>query len=57
MRTSRSAVRRKDDLNSRWAFQEKVGKLGHFYSEYDNVADLKLQFRGQIEKILEKLKG
>jgi DNA-binding MarR family transcriptional regulator len=48
---------RKDDLNSRWAFQEKVEKLGHFYSEYDNVPDLKLKFRGQIEKILEKLKG
>ena len=48
---------RKDDLNSRWAFQEKVGKLGHFYSEYENVADLKLKFRGQIEKILGKLQG
>jgi hypothetical protein len=47
---------RKDDLKSRWAFQEKVEKLGHFYSEYDNVADLKLQFRGQIEKILERLR-
>ena len=47
---------RKDDLKSRWAFQEKVEKLGHFYSEYDNIADLKLKFRGQIEKILEKLK-
>ena len=48
---------RKDDLNSRWAFQEKVGKLGHFYTEYDNIEALKLHFGGQIEKILEKLKG
>ena len=48
---------RKEDLNSRWAFQEKVGMLGHFYTEYENIEGLKLHFRGQIEKILERLKG
>lgn len=47
---------RKDDLNSLWAFQEKLDKLGHFYARYDNIEDLKLQFRGQIDKILERLK-
>ena len=38
-------------------FRRRLEKLGHFYSEYDNIADLKLQFRGQIEKILGRLKG
>lgn len=48
---------RKEDLNSLWAFQEKLGNLGHFYTGYDNIEHLKRQFRDQIEKILEKLQG
>jgi internalin A len=45
------------DLESLWAFQDKLKEREHFYDRYDNIEDLKLQFRGQIEKILEKLKG
>ena len=45
---------RKDDLNSLWAFQEKLGKLGHYYTEYDNIYDLKLQFSGQLNFEREK---
>ena len=45
------------DLQSLWAFQDKLQTLEHFYNQYDNIEDLKLQFRDQIEKILERLKG
>lgn len=28
---------RKEDLQSLWAFQEKLAALGHFYTSYDNI--------------------
>ena len=34
-------------------FKEKLGKLGHFYTSYDDIADLKLRFRDQLDKLLE----
>jgi internalin A len=43
---------RKDDLNSLWAFQEKLRGLGHFYTNYDNIEHLKRQFRDQLDKLL-----
>ncbi len=46
---------RKDDLNSLWAFQEELDKLGHFYTAYDNIEDLKLKFRDQLDKVLEQI--
>jgi hypothetical protein len=46
----------REDFNSLRDFQKKLGERGHFYTRYGNMQDLKLQFRGQIEKILEKLK-
>src|SRR5271157_3910111 len=42
------------DLRSLWAFQEKLEKLEHFYDRYENIEDLMLQFRGQLNKILEQ---
>lgn len=42
---------RKEDLISMLAFQEKLAKLGHFYTSYDNVEHLKRQFRDQLDKI------
>jgi len=45
---------RKDDLNSLWAFQTKLDKLGHFYTIYDNIEHLKRQFRDQLDKLLEQ---
>jgi internalin A len=42
------------DLKSLRAFQAKLKKLGHFYTAYDNVEHLKLQFQGQLDKILEQ---
>ena len=46
---------RKVDLNSLWAFQEKLGKLGHYWTDYKNIDQLKLKFGNQIDRILEKL--
>lgn len=46
-----------DDFTSLRAFQKKLDQLGHFYTRYTNIEDLKLQFRGQIDKILERLKA
>ena len=45
---------RQDDLKSLWAFQEKLGKLGHFFTKYDNIEHLKLQFGDQIDKMLDE---
>jgi internalin A len=42
------------DLKSLRAFQDKLKKLGHFYTTYDNIEHLKRQFRGQLDKILEQ---
>jgi internalin A len=42
---------RKKDLNSLWAFQEKLANLGHFHTNYKNLEDLKLQFRNQLDKM------
>ncbi|MBN1608796.1 MAG: hypothetical protein JW940_19370 [Polyangiaceae bacterium] len=43
---------RKEDVESVWAFQERLGALGHFWTVYRNDADLKLQFRTQLDKLL-----
>jgi hypothetical protein len=51
----RAERERKDDLNSLWAFQEKLDKLGHFYTRYDNIEHLKLKFRDQLPKLLEQI--
>jgi hypothetical protein len=38
-------------LNSLWDFQQKLSDLGHFYTEYESIPDLKLRFRGQLEML------
>lgn len=40
------------DLQSLWAFQEKLDSLGHFYTNYDNIEHLKRQFRDQLDQLL-----
>ncbi len=42
------------DLKSLWAFQEKLDSLGHFYTKYTSIEDLKLKFKDQLEKLLEQ---
>jgi hypothetical protein len=41
----------KNDLMSLWAFQEKLGALGHFYTVYKNVDELKFKFNQQLDKL------
>jgi hypothetical protein len=41
----------KKDLMSLWAFQEKLEALGHFQTVYKHIAELKLHFIGQLDKL------
>src|SRR5262245_21396517 len=41
----------KQDLMSLWAFQEKLGALGHFYTIYKNIDELQLKFLQQLDKL------
>lgn len=41
----------KKDLMSLWAFQEKLGELGHFYTLYKNIDELKFKFNQQLDKL------
>jgi len=38
-------------LISLWAFQEKLDKLGHFYTVYKNIDELKFKFNQQLDKL------
>ena len=50
----KSGAMNDDDLLSLFAFKQKLKELGHFYTTYDNIQDLKLQFRGQLDRILSR---
>jgi hypothetical protein len=39
------------DLTSLWDFQEKLSALGHFYTTYKNVDELKYKFNQQLDKL------
>jgi hypothetical protein len=41
----------REDLKSLWAFQEKLSSLGHFYTVYKNVDELKFKFNQQLDKL------
>lgn len=41
----------KKDLVSLWAFQEKLNTLGHFYTLYKNIDELKFKFNQQLDKL------
>ncbi len=47
--TTGSANRK--DLMSLYAFQDKLDRLGHFYTVYKNIDDLKYQFERQLDKL------
>ena len=40
-------------LRSLRAFQKKLGSLGHFYTEYKNLDELKLHFSEQLARLLQ----
>ena len=42
----------KKDLMSLWVFQEKLDSLGHFYTVYKNIDELKLKFNQQLDKLV-----
>ena len=44
----------KKDLMSLWAFQEKLSALGHFYTVYKNIDELKFKFNQQLDKLASK---
>jgi Leucine-rich repeat (LRR) protein len=46
---------KKEDIDSKFFFEEKLRLLGHFKSIYRNTDDLKYQFKMQLEKILNTL--
>jgi hypothetical protein len=39
------------DLQSLWAFQERLGELGHFYTAYKNIDELKFKLDQQLDKL------
>ena len=41
----------KKDMKSVWAFQKKLQSLGHYQTKYKNIAELKLHFNEQLEKL------
>ena len=40
------------DLQSLWAFQDKLKALGHFQTQYHNTAELLLHFSQQLDKLV-----
>ncbi|MGC2108911.1 MAG: COR domain-containing protein [Candidatus Korobacteraceae bacterium] len=46
---------RPDDFNSLWAFQAKLKELGHVPTPYNDIEHLKLQFRDQLDQLLEQI--
>jgi hypothetical protein len=45
---------RPEDMGSLWAMQKKLDGLGHFYTNYQNTADLNLRFTQQLQKMTDK---
>ena len=43
---------RQDDINSLLDFKQELKKIGHFPSNYENIDNLKNQFKMQLQKIL-----
>jgi hypothetical protein len=41
----------KADMMSLWAFQEKLSKLGHFYTVHKNIEGLREHFGNQLDKL------
>ncbi len=42
----------KKELMSLWAFQEKLDALGHFYTRYKDIDQLKFHFNQQLDKLV-----
>ena len=44
-----------EEFSTLIAFKKKIGELGHFHTVYNNIDNLKYQFRNQLDKILPKI--
>lgn len=44
----------RNDQQSLWAFQDKLKGLGHFYTVYKNIDELKFKFNQQLDKLAAK---
>jgi hypothetical protein len=47
----------REGLKSRWAFEDKLRKLGHFGTNYKNIEHLKCQFSDQLVKVFGKIRA
>ena len=45
---------REEDLTSLWKFKRRLGELGHFPTDYDNIDQLHGKFGEQIEEMLDR---
>ena len=52
--TTGAASRIKDDLQTLWAFQERLAALEHFQTVYENTDKLLFHFYEQLDKLAEK---
>lgn len=43
----------KDSLNSLWEFQDKLKKLKHYQTNYNNIEDLQLKLSQQLKKLVD----
>ena len=48
----KSSSLNQNNINSVFEFQKRLKELGHFQSKYENIQDLQLQFKRQLEKVL-----
>jgi hypothetical protein len=48
--------RHRNGLISLWDFQEKLSSLGHFHTKYSSTEDLQLQFKRQLDRLMEERK-
>jgi len=42
----------RDDINSLFDFKERLGAMGHFYTEYTSIQDLLLKYGSQLDMLL-----
>jgi len=47
---------KKEDIDSKFEFQEQLKALGHFPTVYENIDKLQNHFRQQLDKLLSERK-
>jgi hypothetical protein len=45
---------KREDLQSLWDFQDNLKTLGHFYTVYENIDELKFKFDQQLNKLFDE---